>query len=71
MQAGLALLTQLTDASKPKPAGGAESAGGLVQSLVRRDEQTGEQYLKLPVPPPDVLEQALRAVGGLLESLRR
>jgi hypothetical protein len=38
---------------------------------VVHDERTGERYLKLPVPPPDVLDQALRAVGTLLESLRR
>ena len=23
-----------------------------------RDEQTGEEYLRLPVPPPEVLDQA-------------
>jgi hypothetical protein len=39
--------------------------------MVRRDEKTGETYLRLPVPEPDVLEQALRAVGTLLEGLRK
>jgi hypothetical protein len=39
--------------------------------MVRRDEQTGEDYLRLPVPPPAVVDQALRALSGLLESLRR
>jgi hypothetical protein len=43
----------------------------LIQSLVQRDEQTGETYLKLPVPSPEVLDQALKAVGTLLESLRK
>jgi hypothetical protein len=36
-----------------------------------RDERSGETYLKVPMPQPEVLEQALRAVGTLLESLRR
>jgi hypothetical protein len=36
-----------------------------------RDERTGETYLKVPVPKPEVLDQALRAVGALLESLRK
>jgi hypothetical protein len=38
---------------------------------VTRDERTGETFLKLPVPKPEVLEQALKAVGSLLESLRK
>ena len=36
-----------------------------------RDEHTGETYLKLPVPSSEVLDQALRAVAGLLEGLRK
>jgi hypothetical protein len=38
---------------------------------VVRDERTGETYLKVPVPSSEALEQALKAVGTLLESLRR
>src|SRR5262249_16349041 len=58
LQAGMALLQQLT---------GRQAAGDdSVASLVRRDEQTGETYLKLPVPKPEVLDQALKAVTGLL-----
>jgi hypothetical protein len=40
-------------------------------SLVYRDERTGETYLKLPVPAPEVLDQALQAMSALLEGLRR
>jgi hypothetical protein len=35
---------------------------------VTRDERTGETYVKLPVPPPEVLDRALQAFGALLES---
>jgi superfamily II DNA or RNA helicase len=59
LQAGMALLQQVS----AKPRGAA--------SLLRRDEKTGETYLHLPAPPPEVLEQALRAVGTLLEGLRK
>ena len=34
-------------------------------SLIQRDEQTGQSFLKLPMPQPEVLQQAL----GLLRSL--
>ena len=38
---------------------------------MKRDEKTGETYLKLPVPTTEILDKALRAVGSLLESLRK
>jgi superfamily II DNA or RNA helicase len=74
LQAGMALLSQVTGAARNGSSGAqgaATSPGGVVQSLVKRDEKTGETYLKLPVPAPEVLDQALRAVGTLIESLRK
>jgi superfamily II DNA or RNA helicase len=64
LQAGMALLQQVAGASRP---GGA----AVPSSIVRRDEQTGETYLRLPVPKPELLDQALRAVGALLEGMRK
>jgi superfamily II DNA/RNA helicase len=64
LQAGAALFQQWT----------APSAGGLpesAQSLVRRDDQTGETYLRLPVPSGEVIEQAVKAVEGLIAHFRR
>ena len=61
LQAGMALLQQF--AAKP-------AAGGGLSSLVRRDERTGETYLKMPAPKPEVLDQALQAVQALLQGLR-
>jgi superfamily II DNA or RNA helicase len=64
LQAGAALVQQWT---APR----ADGAAGGVGSLVRKDEQTGETYLRLPVPSGEVVEQALKAVEGLLAHFRR
>jgi superfamily II DNA or RNA helicase len=74
LQVGMALLQQLATALPAggaagparKPAAAASPAGGLVQ----RDERTGETYLKVPLPKPEVLDQAMRALGALLDSFR-
>jgi hypothetical protein len=71
LQVGMALLEQMAGASRGGAPAGQATAGGLSRSLVTRDERTGETYLKVPVPKPEVLDQALRAVGALLESLRQ
>ena len=64
LQAGMSLLQQL---AAPATNGRANEA----PSLVQRDEKSGETYLRLPVPSPEVLDQVLRGVGALLEGLRR
>ena len=38
---------------------------------VTRDARSGEMYLKIRLPDPDVLERALRAAGTLLHGLGR
>jgi superfamily II DNA or RNA helicase len=69
-QSGMALLQQLVSAGGRR--GAVPSGNGSAPpSLVRRDEQTGEAYIKLPLPPPEVLNQALQAFGALLQSLRQ
>jgi len=37
---------------------------------VARDERTGEPYVRLPMPSPQLLDQALQALTGLLQNLR-
>jgi hypothetical protein len=68
-------LQQLAGAARPAAGGAAAprapNAVGAVRSLVARDERTGETYLKLPVPPPEVIDQALKAFGALLQGLGR
>ena len=65
LQAGMALLQQFAGGSGNGP------AAGTASSLVRRDERTGEAYLKVPMPKPEVLDQALQAVQTLLQSMRK
>ncbi|HEV3204089.1 MAG TPA: DEAD/DEAH box helicase, partial [Gemmataceae bacterium] len=73
-QVGMALVQQLTGNAPPTsdeknpPSLQTEK---LVQSLLAKDHRTGETYLKLPVPAPEVLDQALRALSEVLENLRR
>ena len=66
MQSGLAWLEQLATVSAASSDG---RAGGL--RFVHRDPQTGEDYVRIPVPSPDVLDGAIRTIGRLLDRLRR
>jgi superfamily II DNA or RNA helicase len=59
LQTGMALLQQFAGAARP-------GADGLIQ----RDQLTGEAYLRLPMPKPEVLNQALQAFQALLQSLK-
>jgi hypothetical protein len=59
LEVGAALLKQVT--AKPGPNG----QGGLVQT----DPRTGESYLKLPVPKPEVIHQLAAGLAGLLAAL--
>ncbi len=68
-QSGLALLQQLAAPASTSPP--PSDNGPSPRSLIQRDERTGETFLKLPVPPPEVLNQALQAFGALLQSLRK
>ena len=38
----------------------------LASPLVTRDDKTGEQYLRLPMPSPDVMQQLMTALSALL-----
>lgn len=64
LQVGLGLLEQFT----AKPSNGEPAKPALP---VVRDEKTGETYVKLPVPSPEVVQQALQAFTALLEQFRR
>jgi hypothetical protein len=70
LQTGMALLQQMATTSRPA-AKGALAAPSQASSFVARDERTGEQYIRLPMPRPEVVDQALQAFGALLHGLRR
>jgi superfamily II DNA/RNA helicase len=61
LQSGMALLEQFS-------ARGRSATPGV--SLVRRDETTGEEYVRLPLPKPEVLQTLMKALGSLLEGMR-
>jgi hypothetical protein len=65
VQAGVALLEQLAAASHAPRDGRAE---GL--RFVHRDPQTGEDYLRIPVPGPEVLDHVLQTIGALVDQFR-
>jgi hypothetical protein len=72
LQAGMTLLQQVASAAgNGSGKGRRPSSSDGTGTMVRRDERTGETYLRLPVPKFEVLEQALQAVATLLESLRK
>jgi SNF2 family DNA or RNA helicase len=58
LDAGRALLDRLT---KPTPPG--------APPLLERDAKTGGAYLRLPLPPPEVLGPAVSALAGWLRQL--
>lgn len=74
LQTGLKLLEELAVASRSGSAngsGGQSKPAGLAASFIGRDERTGQSFLRLPMPKPEVLDQALQAVGALLEGWSR
>jgi superfamily II DNA or RNA helicase len=78
LRTGLDLLQQLAAASAKggngKQGENGSNAGaiaGLPASFIQHDAATGQPYLRLPVPSPDVMDRALQAVGSLLELFRR
>ena len=62
LQAGMALVQQMTNASQHAPS---------QDGYVRRDESTGESYLRLPVPSQEVVQQAMQMFGTLMQSFQR
>jgi SNF2 family DNA or RNA helicase len=60
ISAGMSLLQRLT-----APADSGPGRGGLPANLVARDEATGQPYLKLPMPNPDVVQKIVDLLGAL------
>ena len=68
LQAGMALIQTL---ATPTPTPSATGTGTPARSpLIRRDEASGEDYLRLPVPSPEVLTQVVGAIQQLLQGLQ-
>lgn len=73
LTAGAALLDKLSQAfgagGSHAPASGRTPAGpaALSTSLVAQDQQTGEPYLRLPLPSPDTVERIVNLLGAILK----
>ena len=48
-----------------------EELMSIVEFVVQRDAQTGEPYLRILMPAPDVLDRALGSIAALLDQFRR
>ncbi len=67
MQTGLTLLEQIAVASRTS----SSEAGREGMRFVRRDPETGEDYLHLPVPSGEEIDRVLATVGAMLGRFRR
>jgi len=73
LQTGMALLGRLAgaerDASRDASASQARSAlDGIVD--VARDDKTGQSFVTIRMPEPEIIDRALKAVGAWLQGLR-
>src|SRR5581483_4017787 len=66
LRAGAALLQQMSTATSTGTNGANGSARQRNAGLIRTDAETGEPYLRLPVPSPDVVRQVMDALGAFL-----
>ena len=62
VQTGLAFLQNLAAVSNATQTPG----NGAASTMVTRDEKTGAQYLKLPMPDPQALQQLMTALSALM-----
>jgi hypothetical protein len=69
LAAGASLLEKLGQALGTGGSGGrgesATTTPGLPQGLISQDERTGQTYVKLPLPDPEVLQKIVGALGSL------
>lgn len=71
LQQGLSIMQQLASDSQPLSDEEGTTRAYSKGIRVDRDEYTGQSYLRLPVPDPEVLSNAWQAIGKLLESLQK
>ena len=62
---GLSLLEKLGQALAAPSAGKSPTATPLADGLITRDRQTGQSYLKLPMPEPETLQKAIELFAAL------
>ena len=70
LESGLALLGELTRSSHERASGETRGSHGRSSFGLTRDPKTGESYLRVRMPDPEVLDRTLGAVATFLESFR-
>ncbi len=68
LTAGAAFLEKLGQALQAVQAPPGGRTGAWAAGLVARDEKTGEPYLRLPVPEPEMLQKFVDLLSGLAKS---
>jgi SNF2 family DNA or RNA helicase len=67
VQTGLAFLQNLAAVSTAERAGAGDREAN---TLVRRDDKTGEPYLRLPMPNPEMVQQLMTALSALIPATK-
>jgi hypothetical protein len=70
LQTGLSFLEKLATAARDGGGRAAAASDRPGLSFVRRDATTGQPYLHVPMPQPEVLDRFLAAAGELLGRIR-
>lgn len=68
LQEGIRLFEQLAGGSSTPESDGSTDTG---KPRIIKDQHSGNTYLQMRIPEPEVLNGAFKAIGKLLESLRR
>ena len=69
LRTGLELLSQFASAAGTGQAAAGATPSRLFERI--RDERSGQSYLKIPMPEPEVVDRVAQALQVLLESFRR
>ena len=67
VQTGVALLEQIATASRASSSGNGREGSRFVQ----RDPETGEDYLRIPMPSAEVIDRALATLGEVIGRFKR
>lgn len=67
---GVSFIQKLGQALTGSPSGASASESPM-SSFIAKDEQTGENYIKLPLPQPETLKKITESFDGLMEMIQK
>ena len=63
---GMSLIAKLGEAlTQPESKSASQSIASSIPNIVAKDEKTGENYIKIPMPQPEVVQKITEAIGAL------